>query len=656
MRILTLFIIFIMLSSCIALGSLGLKLNKSCDPNDSDFEEPVNYTYYLNNTGDETLSTLKLVDDRLGTIPLSQTTLAPGVNLSIPFEHKINQTDMPGPLRNNANATALGPSAELVASNTASFQLALGFGGRIDVKKSLVSTPTPINIGKKVIYKIMVKNPNTVPLHDVRITHDVLYSPYAIINTSLTLDKNYLAPGETATGYYNYIVKEDDIIGPPGSHAPSGQFDISNTVYAEAYPPWEPVGGNTVNSYFQKNVPGKYTSNSVVKKFASPSEGGLNTEITFKIFVNNTGNTLLNRTELWDLLPAGLDYVSSNPDALSSPNVNGTTTLYWSNLSQTQGILLVGGKYEVEVKAKIRGSNLGTLTNKATSKSYNLRNESVTSKDNIPIVARKQDICVVKTCDISSGTPGAVVNFTLTIKNTGNITLKNVFVSDILPRGMSFLSSSQGESINSQHINWSDIGSMQPTANRQLWIKASINGPISGNKTLTNRVNVEGKPEYGSNVTDNDTAIMKASEPKITITKTADPTFGSPSTNVNFTLLVNNTGSTPLPHVFVSDLLPAGMSYVSSSEGSTHNGQTVSWSDIGSLSSGAGKQLWIVAHIDGPVSGIQTLTNRVDVEGKPEYGNNVTNNTTTTVEVREPRISVSKTADPTFGSPSTNSK
>ncbi|MCX6680526.1 MAG: DUF11 domain-containing protein [Methanothrix sp.] len=594
MRIVIICLIIIMLSSSVALGSLGLKLTKTCGGvYDANFEETVTYTYVIENTGTESLSSLMLVDDRLGIIPLSQTTLDPGKNLSVPFEHKINKTDMPGPLRNNAIATALGPSVEPVASNTASFQLALGFGGRIDVEKRLVSPTTPISIKNRVVYRITVKNPNIVPLHDVRITRDILYSPYAIINTTITLDKNYLEPGDTATGYYDYIVKEDDIIGKPGSHALTGLFDIFNTVDAEAYPPWEPVGGNRVTSLFQRNVPGKYSSNSVVKKFASPSEGGINSEISFKIFVNNTGDTLLNRTELWDLLPAGLDYVSSNPVALPSPNVNGTTILYWSNLSQTQGILLVGGKYEVEVKAKVSGSRLGTLSNKVTSKSYNLRNESVTSKDNIPIVARKQDISVVKTGDISSGTPGAVVNFTLTIKNTGNITLKNVFVSDILPQGMSYLSSSPEGFINSPYINWSDIGSMLPEASRPLWIKASINGPISGNKTLTNRVNVEGKPESGSNVTNNDTAIVKASEPKITIIKTANPTFGSPSTNVNFTLVVNNTGSTLLPHVFVRDLLPTGMSYVSSSIGSTHSGQTVSWSDIGPLVLGERKRLWM---------------------------------------------------------------
>ena len=93
------------------------------------------------------------------------------------------------------------------------------------------------------------------------------------------------------------------------------------------------------------------------------------------------------------------------------------------------------------------------------------------------------------------------------------------------------------------------------------------------------------------------------------------------------------------------------MTYVSSSSGSTNVGQNVSWSDIGPMSSGANKSLQIVAHIDGPITGTQTLTNNVDVSGKPENGKNVTANASADVQAQEAKISVTKTANPTFGSP-----
>ncbi|MCX6678508.1 MAG: hypothetical protein NTU95_11285 [Methanothrix sp.] len=348
-----------------------------------------------------------------------------------------------------------------------------------------------------------------------------------------------------------------------------------------------------------------------------------------------------------DLLPAGMSYVSSSVGSSHSGQ-----TVSWSDI----GPLGPGASKVLWVVAHIDGpvSVIQTLTNRVDVEGKPEHGNNVTNNTTTTVEAREPKITVSKTADPTFGSPSTNVNFTLLVKNSGNASLPHVFVSDLLPAGMSYVSSSEGSTHSGQTVSWSDIGPLGPGASKVLWVVAHIDGPISGIQTLTNRVDVEGKPEHGQNVTNSSTADVRAQEANIQVTKTADPIFDSPSTNVTFTLVVTNTGSTPLPNVFVSDLLPTGMSYVSSSVGSSHSGQTVSWSDIGPLDPGASKVLWIVAHIGGPVSGIQTLTNRVDVEGKPEHGNNVTNNTTTTVEVREPKITVSKTADPTFGSPSTN--
>jgi len=67
-------------------------------------------------------------------------------------------------------------------------------------------------------------------------------------------------------------------------------------------------------------------------------------------------------------------------------------------------------------------------------------------------------------------------------------------------------------------------------------------------------------------------------------------------------LTVTNNGNATLPHVFVSDLLPEGMSYVSSKGGGVNNGRYINWSDAGPLNGGAKKSLELVAHIDDPVS------------------------------------------------------
>ena len=112
-------------------------------------------------------------------------------------------------------------------------------------------------------------------------------------------------------------------------------------------------------------------------------------------------------------------------------------TLYWSNLSLSFGrVLNPGAKFNVLVTAYFSGAKYGTLTNFVTSKGYNLRRESMTSSSSTNVLALNQNIAVVKTSNITSGSPGAPVNFTLDIHNSGGLTLEHVFVSDLLPSGM----------------------------------------------------------------------------------------------------------------------------------------------------------------------------------------------------------------------------
>ena len=114
-------------------------------------------------------------------------------------------------------------------------------------------------------------------------------------------------------------------------------------------------------------------------------------------------------------------------------------------------------------------------------------------------------------------------------------------------------------------------------------MKARINGPVVERDTLTNHVNVEGRPEFGYNVSNSTAANVEALEANITITKGANPAFGSSGTEVTFAMNVTNNGAAPLPHVWASDRLPTGLSYISSSPAGTAQGQNVSWADIGLL-------------------------------------------------------------------------
>ncbi len=234
----------------------------------------------------------------------------------------------------------------------------------------------------------------------------------------------------------------------------------------------------------------------------------------------------------------------------------------------------------------------------------------------------------------------------MNVTNTGSAPLVAVYVEDTLPTGLTYNDSSAVSSNSGKKVYWSNIGSLAVSETKQIWLKATIDGTVYG--TLTNEVDVSGKPQYGDNVTDDAYADVSAIEAKIPVDKSALPTFGSKGALINFTMNVTNTGSAPLVAVYVEDTLPTGLTYDNSSAVSSNSGKKVYWSNIGSLAVSETKQIWLKATIDGALYG--TLTNEVDVSGKPQYGDNVTDDAFADVSAIEANIPVDKSALPTFGS------
>ena len=408
----------------------------------------------------------------------------------------------------------------------------------------------------------------------------------------------------------------------------------------------KPANGNNVTSQASADVQAREAKILVTKK-ANPTIGSPGASVTFTLFVNNTGGAALQDVFVSDLLPAGMTYVSSSP---AGRNVGQTVS--WSNI----GPMSSGQNKSLQIVATIDNTITGnqTLTNNVDVSGKPANGNNVTSQASADVQAREAKILVTKKANPTTGTPGTSVTFTLFVNNTGGAVLQDVFVSDLLPVGMTYVSSSPAGRNVGQTVSWSNIGPMSSGQNKSLQIVATIDNTITGNQTLTNNVDVSGKPANGNNVTSQASADVQAREAKILVTKKANPTTGTPGTSVTFTLFVNNTGGAVLQDVFVSDLLPVGMTYVSSSPAGRNVGQTVSWSNIGPMSSGQNKSLQIVATIDNTITGNQTLTNNVDVSGKPANGNNVTSQASADVQAREAKILVTKKANPTTGTPGTS--
>ena len=91
--------------------------------------------------------------------------------------------------------------------------------------------------------------------------------------------------------------------------------------------------------------------------------------------------------------------------------------------------------------------------------------------------------------------------------------------------------------------------------------------------------------------------------PDIKISKSANPSDADPGSIINFTILVENMGDTTLDPVRVIDNLPEDMSYVIAHPlPDTIMDNTIIWDNVGPISSGSSKTIYLLAQIDENLS------------------------------------------------------
>ena len=369
---------------------------------------------------------------------------------------------------------------------------------------------------------------------------------------------------------------------------------------------------------------------SIVKS-ANLSEGAPSTRINFTLQVTNTGNVTLNPVQVVDTLPVGLNYISSgNGSAVGN-------VVTWNNI----GPMAAGQSKQLWMVGHINGAVYGDLNNTVQVTGTPPTGNPVKANASLIVVAKRASIDVQKTGNISSGPIGSYVNYTLKVTNTGEVVLDPVKVVDTMDYGLAYVSSNGTAAGNV--ITWSNIGPMAPGQSKSLYLVAQLNGSQSG--PLHNYVDVTGTPPTGNPVTDNDQFIVTAISAggDITIIKDANLTQAIYNQRINFTIEVVNSGTDTLSTVQVVDVLPTGLTYQSDDRGGVNVGKTITWSNVGPLTSGSSTFIHLIAYVDGDQFGL--LTNHVNTTGITVNSQTVTDNTTEVVEaLYNPDVVISKIA------------
>ena len=464
--------------------------------------QTVNYTYLVKNTGNVTVTGIALVDDNVGggvTCPF--TSLAPGASMTCTASHVFSQAEL------DAGGSPAAGSDVLANTVTASSNEAADVSDNLVIpieqtpELTLVKSASPVSydhVGQVITYTYKVTNTGNVTLN----------GPFSVADNKVTVTcppTSSLAPGDSITCTSTHAVTQADL--------DAGRIvNIASATNGSVTSRPDVVGVGAVAEPLL----------SVVK--SSPTTGLLSPQtVSYSYLVTNIGN------------------VTVTGIVLSDDNDNNDVSCPATSLPPTQSMTCTASHTFTQAELDANGSataGSGSLTNTVTATS----NQAAPASDtlSIPIVQLPRltlvkvgvlDKTVVPPSDHAN--PGDRIDYTLTARNTGNVTLHAVAITDPLL---------------SLSCTPAQPTTLAPGAQLVCHGSHTVTQTDLNNGSVTNTGSANGTSPDGTPVGDNDTStVLLPPDASITLVKSAaEGSFHVVGDVLHYTYVVANTGNVRL--------------------------------------------------------------------------------------------------------------
>ena len=460
-----------------------------------------------------------------------------------------------------------------------------------------VSNATPL-VGSQIIFTVTVTNNGPSNSQNV-VVNDLLESGYTYVSSSATLGFY-----DSTTGIWNIgNLTNGNVASLMMTVTVNNSGNYSNTAtVTQSFT--DPNPSDNTSTVTTTPVP---TSDLIVTKTVDNQTPLMGQNVTFTIEVTNAGPSDATGIIVAEALPSGYTYVSHS------------VTVGSYNLAQWNLGSLANGTTEVLTIVALVNPT-GDYTNTASAFGNELdQNISNNTSSSTPTPIPNADLAVVKTVDLATPNVGNVITFTIVASNNGPMNATGVKVSDILPAGYTYLSSTTTVGTYNNVSGLWDIGNLNNGISQTLTITVQVNA----NGPYTNIANIVGD-QFDANLNNNSSisSPIVGQTADLVVVKTVNNSAPQVGSNVTFTITVNNNGTSNATGVIVQDLLPSGYTYVSNtaSPSTSYNNSTGIW-NIGNLSTVQTRVLTIVA----TVNNMGNYTNIAVVSGN-QSDNNPSNN------------------------------
>jgi len=505
-----------------------------------------------------------------------------------------------GSLINDASISSTQTSAVNATATTT--VASAGGGGTPALAISLAADTTTAVPGDTVTYTVTVVNIGTAGATNVQISDVLPIASYYVFgicsggcsNSSGTLSWNVGALASGASVSYTFTM----LAG--GSGLAAGITVIPDTASTQATA-IAPIGSNTVNVSLNGNP------SLALSKAASPNSGlEPGDSVTYTLTLSNQGSAAASGVVVTDPIPSGTSFAGNINASLGSGSFDAVANRVTFNVGTLASGASATLSFDVTIGSLPAGS--ATINNSASASAGNAASQTASA----PASASAQPVLTLQklapaqvaypaatllqaangtllfvndTTQISIGqtiavggnapvvvmattfntiTTGAAVvapsgaaiigsvSYTLTYQNIGTATATTTVLDDTLPAGAIFVSASNGGSESGGGVTW-NLGDLDPGASGTVQV-TMIPGAAG---ILINQASI------GCAACNTPLASATTSAGGLRVDKRTTTPTASAGGSANYIIDVDNTSGAAISGVTVTDTLPSGFSYAS---------------------------------------------------------------------------------------------
>ena len=402
-------------------------------------DETITYTITVKNDGNVTVTGINVADQvtvegenrQTATVNAEAFVLKPGEDKSFEYTYKVQQSDLGKTILNTATATGTDPTGEKVVGTDDVKAVTEERTPKLDVTKTATkpANGTEYALDETITYTITVKNTGNVTLADIFVSDEFSRDDGATwdvqkdkltpsASTPITLE-----PGEQKIYTYQYTVVEEDL----------GKT-LKNTATATAPNPDDPGKPVTDEDTTDgEKVEDRNPDLSVDKEVTSdPGADGvydLGDTITYTITVRNEGNVTLTGVNVKDELLADgqkihdLDLENGENITLAPKGHTGDSVTLTADYTVTEEDL---GKTLVNTVTAASGQT------QPDPEDPNNDDHDETDGEKTEDPTPNMEVSKTVVGDKGSYQVGDVITYQITVSNTGNTTIHNVELMDVM--------------------------------------------------------------------------------------------------------------------------------------------------------------------------------------------------------------------------------